>query len=115
MCMWRRPGRNEAMNNIKVKASTPCYVNGITLTPYVTDDGEVWLASEGNGCGDDVMLEDINGWTEEEINAKWSDIDLDALRVGADEIAAADEDAAEYIRAWASNCELSRRQSKVAK
>ena len=27
----------------------------------------------------------------------------------------ADEDAAECIRAWASNCELSRRQSKVAK
>ena len=103
------------MNNIKVKASTPCYVNGITLTPYVTDDGEVWLASEGNGCGDDVMLEDISGWTEEEINAKWSDIDLDALRVGADEIGAADEGAAEYIRSWASNCELSRRQSKVSK
>ena len=69
------------MNNIKVKASTPCYENGITLTPYVTDDGEVWLASEGNGCGDDVMLEDIRGWAVDEISAKWSDIDLDALRV----------------------------------
>ena len=103
------------MNKIKVKATTPCYVDGMTLTPYVADDGEVWLASEGNGCGDDVMLEDISGWTEEEINAKWSDIDHDALRVGADEIGAADEGAAEYIRSWASNCELSRRQSKVSK
>ena len=37
------------MNGIRIKASTPCYVNGITLTPYVTDGGEVWLASEGNG------------------------------------------------------------------
>ena len=106
---------NNIKKNIKVKASTPCHVDGMTLTPYVTDDGEVWLASEGNGCGDDVMLEDISGWTVDEINAKWSDIDLDALRVGADEIAAADEDAAEYIRAWARDCGLSRRQSKVAR
>ena len=96
------------MNNIKVKASTPCYANGIMLTPYVTDDGEVWLASEGNGCGDDVMLEDISGWTVDEIDDKWSDIDLDALRVGADEIGAVDEDAADYIRAWASDCGLLR-------
>ena len=72
------------MNNIKVKASTPCYANGITLTPYVTDDGEVWLASEGNGCGDDVRLGGVNGWTVDKINAKWSDFDLDALLVGAD-------------------------------
>lgn len=105
---------NGTMNNIKVKASTPCYVNGITLTPYVTYDGEVWLASEGNGCGDDVMLEDISGWTADEINAKWSDIDLDALRVGADEIESVDKDAADYIRAWARSCGLSRRQSRVS-
>ena len=100
--------RNETMNNIKIKATTPCYENGITLTPYVTEDGEIWLASEGNGCGDDIMLEDTNGLTAEEINAKWSDIDLDALRAGADEIAAADEDAAEYIRMWADNCDRAR-------
>lgn len=96
------------MNNIKIKATTPCYEYGITLTPYVTEDGEIWLASEGNGCGNDITLEDINGWTAEEINAKWSDIDLDALRAGADEIAAADEDAAEYIRMWADNCDRAR-------
>ena len=40
---------NNIKKNIKVKASTPCYANGITLTPYVTDDGYIWLASEGNG------------------------------------------------------------------
>ena len=106
---------NNIKKNIKVKASTPCYANGITLTPYVTDDGYIWLASEGNGCGDDVMLEDISGWTVDEINAKWSDIDLDALRVGADEIGSVDEDAADYIRAWASDCGLARRQLKVAR
>ena len=106
---------NKIENNIKVKASTPCYANGMTLTPYVADDGEVWLASEGNGCGDDVMLEDIRGWAVDEINAKWSGIDLDALRDGADEIGAVDEDEADYIRAWARNCGLSRRQSKAAK
>ena len=106
---------NNIKKNIKVKASTPCYANGITLTPYVTDDGYICLASEGNGCGDDVMLEDISGWTVDEINAKWSDIDLDALRVGADEIGSVDEDAADYIRAWASDCGLARRQLKVAR
>ena len=98
------------MNDIKIKASTPCYVNGITLTPYVTNDGNVWLAAEGNGCGDDIMLEDISGWTVDEINDKWHNIDLNALRAGADEIASVDEDAADYIREWADNCGRSQKQ-----
>ena len=101
--------------NIKIKATTPCHINRADtcgnpyrLTPYVAAEGEIWLAAEGNGCADDIKLEDIGSWTADEINNQWSDIDLDALRAGADEIAAADEDAAEYIRMWADNCDRAR-------
>lgn len=102
-------------NEIKIKAETPCYINSADtcgnpyrLTPYVAADGEIWLAAEGNGCADDIMLEDIDGWAADDINEKWGDIDLNALRVGADEIAAGDSDAADYIRAWADTCEQAR-------
>lgn len=98
-------------DEIKIKAETPCYIdssdtrgNPYRLTPYVAADGEIWLAAEGNGNADDIMLEDINGWTADDINDRWADIDLDALRVGADEIAAGDPDAADYIREWADTC-----------
>lgn len=100
---------------IKIKAKTPCYINSADtcspyrLTPYVSAAGEIWLAAEGNGSADDIMLEDIYGWTAEEINDKWRSIDLDALRVGADEIAAAgDSESADYIRAWADTCAQAR-------
>ena len=103
-------------NEITIKAETPCYINTADtcgnpyrLTPYVRIDGEVCLAAEGNGCADDMVLADIAGMTAEEINEQWGDIDLDALRIAADEIAAAgDEGAADYIKAWADTCALAR-------
>ena len=66
-------------NRIKIKAETPCYIHDSTfnpyrLTPYVTTNGEVWLEAEGNGAGDDIMLEDISGWSKEEINEKMIDL-----------------------------------------
>ena len=97
-------------NRIKIKAETPCYIhdgtfNPYRLTPYVATNGEVWLEAEGNGAGDDIMLEDISGWPKEEINEKWGDIDLEALLDGADEIEdGGDEEAADYIRDWAYIC-----------
>ena len=107
------------MNTIIIRAKTPCYINKnddcgnpIRLTPYVKG-GEVWLASEGNGCGNDIVLEDLSGWTDREIDGTWCDIDLAALRVGADEIeSAGDKDSADYIRDWASTCEQARARVK---
>lgn len=65
-------------NEIKIKAETPCYINSADtcgnpyrLTPYVAANGEIWLAAEGNGCADDIMLEDIDGWAADDIKEKW--------------------------------------------
>ena len=103
-------------NEIKIKAKTPCYINSednsgnpYRLTPYVAVDGVIWLAAEGNGCGDDIMLDDICCLAPEEINDKWGDIDLDAIRVAADEIAEAGEnESADWLRDWAETCEKAR-------
>ena len=75
--------------------------NGFSLVPYVNDNGEIWLKSTGNGCGDDVMVQDVEGWTSEEIMHEYESIDTDAMLVAADEIeAAGDCDNAEWIRGW---------------
>lgn len=102
--------------NAKIKTTHAVYVNKddtcgnpYRLTPYVNEDGEIWLASEGNGCGDDVMLEDITGLTNTEICERWKDVDLDALRADADEIrAAGDADNADWIEDWCRTCERAR-------
>lgn len=104
-----------------IRTTTPVYVkdndinNPYRLTPYVADNGEIWLAAEGNGCADDIMLEDIVGWTADDINERWGDIDLNALRADADEIdAAGDADTADYIRDWANACERARNDDMKA-
>lgn len=95
--------------NKKIKTSTAVYSmeSGMTLTPYVNDKGEIWLASEGNGCGDDVLLYDILGWTHDDIEREYGlDLDIDAMREDADEIAAAgDEDSADWLRSWCDDYE----------
>lgn len=83
----------------------PSSSNPHTLTPYVNDDGEIWLASNGSGCGDDVMIDDVTGWTANDINDHYRSIDLDAMEVAADEVeAAGDRESAEWIREWVRVC-----------
>ena len=89
--------------NAKIMTSTPVYMtdDGMTLTPYVNEDGEIWLASRGNGCGDDVMLQDIVGWNEDEIAAEYEDLDLAAMRADAEEIRdAGDSETADWLEDW---------------
>ena len=89
--------------NAKIMTSTPVYRtnDGMTLTPYINENGEIWLASKGNGCGDDVMLKDVEGWTEDEIAAEYEDIDFAAMRADAEEIrAAGDAENADWLVGW---------------
>jgi len=80
--------------------------NEYVLTPYVKENGEIWLKAEGNGAGDDIMLKDLIGLTDEEIAEEYGEFDLDAMRADADEVeAAGDHDAAEWLRNWCEQCE----------
>lgn len=93
-----------------IKTSKPVYSmdSGLTLTPYVNDEGEIWLASEGNGCGDDIALSDLGGWTHAEVEREYGlEIDVDAMREDADEIeAAGDSDNADWLRSWCDDYEV---------
>ena len=95
---------------IKTSKAVHSMESGLTLTPYVNDKGEIMLASEGNGCGDDVPLNDIFGWTHDDIEREYGlDRDVDAMRADADEIAAAgDADSADWLRSWCDDYEALR-------
>lgn len=99
---------------IKIKTSKAVYINDddtcgnpYRLTPYVNDVGEIWLASEGNGCGDDIVLNDLGGWTHDDIERDYGlDLDIDTMREDADEIeAAGDADNADWLRSWCDDYE----------
>lgn len=79
--------------SIICKATRPVYINKndttdnpFRLTPYVNDKHEIWLHDEGNGCGDDEMLLDVEGWTEAKIVREYGEFDLDAMRKDAEEM-----------------------------
>ena len=82
----------------------------MTLTPYVNDKQEIWLASEGNGCGDDVAMCDIYGWTYNDVEREYGlELDIAAMREDADEIeAAGDVDNADWLRSWCDDYEMLR-------
>lgn len=99
---------------MKTKTSKAVYINNNdisgnpnTLTPYVTDNGEIWLSSEGNGAGNDIMLCDICGWTRDEVEREYGfDLDIDAMREDADEIEAAGHaGSADWLRSWCRDYE----------
>lgn len=86
---------------VKTSNAVYTYESGCTLTPYVNENCEIWLACEGNGNGDDIMLEDLDGMTDSEAWAKYALIDLNAMMDDADEIEkAGDSDSAEWLRSW---------------
>ena len=60
--------------------------NPYRLTPYINEKHEIWLHAEGNGCGDDVMLEDVEGKDEVEIARENGEFNLDAMHEFAEEI-----------------------------
>ena len=97
-----------------ITTTTPVYTNEndtcgnpFSLTPYVNDRGEIWLASDGNGAGNDVMLQDLCGWSRDDVEREYgSDIDIDAMRKDADEIeASGDADNADWLRSWCDDYE----------
>lgn len=95
------------MTNAKIKTTHAVYVHDDTcgnpyrLTPYVNEDGEIWLASEGNGCADNVVLLDVEGLTDDDIAFQYGDLDLDAMRADAEEIrAAGDTENADWLVGW---------------
>ncbi len=73
----------------KMVCSRPCYVdanNAARFNPYrltvaVREDGAVALLAEGNGNGDDLLLD--------EGAEEWAHLDADALRDNAEELRAA--------------------------
>ena len=101
----------------KIKTSKIVYIddkdtcgNPYRLTPYVTDSGDIWLAAEGSGNGDDIALYDLGGWTHDDIVREYGlDLDIDAMREDADEIEAAGyADLADWLRSWCDDYETLR-------
>lgn len=98
-----------------IKTSKAVYINDddtcgnpYRLTPYVKDNGEIWLAAEGNGCADDIALNDLGGWTHDDVEREYGfDLDIDLMREDADEIeASGDKDSADWLRSWLDDYEV---------
>lgn len=85
--------------------------NPCRLTPYINDKHEIWLHAEGNGCGDDEMLLDVEGWTEAKIVREYGEFDLDAMRKDAEEMREdGHHDEADWLVDWCNTvaCVMSR-------
>ena len=65
------------------------------------------FGARGNGCGDDIVLKDICGWTHDDLEREYGlKFDIDAMREDADEIeAAGDSDNADWLRSWCDDYE----------
>ena len=104
------------MSNNKFRASAPCYINAADtcgnpyrLTLYIADNGAIMLAAEGNGCGDDFMLEDIDGWSDADINERFRHIDTNALAQNVEELREAGFTAeADYVWDWLCHADSAR-------
>ena len=93
----------------------PCYVadndenNPYRLTLYVADNGAIMLAADGNGTGDDIALESIDGWGDADINEKYRQFDLDQLRSDANALfEAGRENDWNYLDQWCDRAEEAR-------
>lgn len=101
--------------NKEYKTAVPCYVadndaqNPYRLTLYIADNGAIMLAAEGNGCGNDIELEDIDGWSDADINERFRHIDTNALAKNVQELRDAGfPDAAEYVWDWLCHADSAR-------
>ena len=83
-----------AYNNdtARIVCAVPCYVadndanNPYSLTLYIADNGAVMLGASGNGCGNDIPLDDIDGWSDADINERFRNIDTNALAANVTEL-----------------------------
>ena len=99
----------------KIICSEPCYNAGndehnpYTLTLYVADNGAIMLGAAGNGCGNDLALEDIDGWSDADVNEQFRRIDTNSLAKNAQELRAAGFDAeSDYVEDWLSHADSAR-------
>lgn len=99
----------------KIICSTPCYdaendeSNPYTLTLYVADNGAIMLGAAGNGCGNDLALENIDGWSDADINEQFRRIDTNSLAKNAQELRAAGFGAeADYVEDWLFHADSAR-------
>lgn len=93
-------------------SDTPCYseAGGYSLTLYVASDGMIMLGADGNGCADDIVLDDINGWDDADINEEYRMLDLDQLRDDANAMREAGrDDDADWLDGWIDRAEMARR------
>lgn len=93
-------------------SDTPCYSEaiGYSLTLYVAEDGMFMLGADGNGCADDIAVDDINGWSDADINEKYRMIDLDQLRDDASALREVGrDDDADWLDGWIDRAEMARR------
>jgi len=101
--------------NKKYKTAVPCYVadndthNPYRLTLYIADNGAIMLSAEGNGCANDVELEDIDGWSDADINEQFRHIDTNALAENVKELRNAGfPNEAEYVWNWLCHADSAR-------
>lgn len=97
-------------------SDAPCYTadSGYSLTLYVADNGAIMLAAEGNGCGDDIMLDGIDGWSDADINEQYRLLNLDQLRDDAAALREAGrEDDADWLGGWIDRAEEARDHNVV--
>lgn len=99
----------------KIICDEPCYIaendehNPYRLTLYVADNGAIMLGAAGNGCGNDIPLEDINGWSDADINEQFRHIDTNALARNAEELRLSGfADEADYVEDWLCHADSAR-------
>ena len=105
------PRKDNAMNYLWI-SDTPCYseARGYSLTLYVADNGEIMLAAEGNGCADDIPMDDIDGWSDADINEQYRSLNLDQLRDDASSLRESGrDDDADWLDGWIDRAEMARR------
>lgn len=76
-----------------------CDSSPTRYTPFVNSDGEIWLKADGDM--DDILLEDIFYFSDQDIAERWSWINVDALLEAADVLErGGDASSASFIRSW---------------
>lgn len=109
------------MNTRTIYSGATCYTRpGDDSNPYrehlelqVLEGGEedtfFWIEDAGNGCAGGYALEDIDGWSDADINERFQHIDLDVLRDDCAAIRAMGRSAeADWLEAWIDRAEEAR-------
>jgi len=108
-------------NEIYYKSANNCYVADtdesnplrefLELRVLVPGGSDTfyWINQAGNGCGDGYALEDIDGWSDADINERFRLLDLDVLRADAAAVREIGrEDDADWLESWIDRAEQAR-------